>query len=75
MIDYDGFPVDVVEGRCGCVDITGQRLLEVGEPGHGCHLRHTGAWPKPDWNLDQGHKVVTDEELQRIKDSFPKHRP
>ncbi len=59
---------------CGCVDITGQRLLEPNEPGHGCHLRSTGAWPAPDWNLDPHHKVFTDEELQRIKDSFPKHR-
>ena len=25
---------------CGCVDITGQRLLEPGEDGHGCHLRN-----------------------------------
>ncbi len=25
--------------ECGCVDITGQRLLEPDEPGHGCHLR------------------------------------
>ena len=47
---YDGFPVDVAAYRdhCGCVDITGQRLLESNEPGHGCHLRQTVAWPKPE---------------------------
>ena len=35
----------------------------------------TGGWPKPDWNLDPGYKAVTDEELERIKASFPKHKP
>ncbi len=38
------------------------------------YKRHTGAWSAPDWNLDPGHKRFTDEELQRIKDFFPKHR-
>lgn len=28
--------------------------------------------PIPD--IDPGHKAVTDEELKRIKDSFPKHK-
>ena len=34
-------------------------------------MPNTGAWPKPNWNLDSGHKRIPDEELKRIKDSFP----
>ena len=28
---------------------------------------------KPPKDLDEGHKVFTDEELKQIKDSLPKH--
>ncbi len=49
----------------------------------------TGAWPKPNWNLDPGHdampkayqnldpghSAIKAEELERIKASFPKHEP
>ena len=55
---YNGFPVDVAEERdnCGCVDITGQRLLESNEPGHGCYLRNT------DIRLDEPEPFVYNRE-------------